>query len=81
LRASAGDRLYWRATLKSAPLLELVLLGQWNEQIRLFRWKWLAETAAWRHRRCRMSGLVTEAVVEAYRPGANIIPWRRREQF
>ncbi len=55
-----------------------VLLGRWDEQVRLFRWKSLADAAAWRHRR-RPRGVVREAIVEAYRPGANIVRWPGRE--
>jgi hypothetical protein len=54
-----------------------VLLGRWDEQVRLFRWKSLADAAAWRHRR-RPRGVVREAIVEAYRPGANIVRWPGR---
>jgi hypothetical protein len=64
---------YWKATLRSAPLLAFVLLGQWHQEIRIFRWKWLANAAARRHRRATTNGRITDAIVEPYWPGDNVI--------
>lgn len=64
---------YWKASLRSAPPLAFVLFGTWNQQVRVFRWKWLAQGAALRHLFFGRH-LHKEAVVERYSPGANIVP-------
>jgi hypothetical protein len=60
-------------TLRSAPLLDFVLLGIRHEEVRIFRWKWLANAAARRHRRRMSSSIHRDAIVEPYRPGANVV--------
>jgi len=69
------QRIYWKATLRSAPPLAFILLGEWHQQIRIFRWKWLATAAARLHKRRWRRELLKEAVVEPYSPGANVIPF------
>jgi hypothetical protein len=54
-------------------MLGFALLGQWQEQTRIFRWKWLARTAARRHKRAAARDVLTETVIEPYVPGANIV--------
>jgi len=71
--AGEKPRRYWRLTLRSAPMLGFALLGQWQEQTRIFRWKWLARTAARRHKRAAARDVLTEAAIEPYVPGANIV--------
>jgi hypothetical protein len=66
-------RRYWKATLRSAPLLGFVLLGKWHEEVRIFRWKWLAKAAARRHGLWAGRDTLTETIIEPYRPGENII--------
>lgn len=68
---------YWRVTLRSAPLLSAVLLDRWDQEVRIFRWKFLAKAAARRHRLV-VRNFVTEAIVEAYRPGSNIVDLEAR---
>jgi hypothetical protein len=53
-------------------LLEAVLLDCWHQEVRIVRWRFLASTAVRRHRR-RARGLVTQAIVERYRIGENIV--------
>jgi hypothetical protein len=67
------DRHYWKATLRSAPMLGFVLFGKWHEEVRIFRWKWLAKAAARRHGLWAGRDILTQSVVEPYRPGGNII--------
>ena len=69
-----SHRRSWKVTLRSAPLFDFVLLEQWHEEIRVLRWEWLAKAVAGRHRR-RRGGLVTEAIVESYVPGHNVVPF------
>lgn len=72
----ASSSWCWKATFRSAPLLESILLNQWHEQTRIFRWQWLAHAAVWLHCRRGAPGIINEAKVEAYRPGSNVIPMR-----
>jgi hypothetical protein len=74
LSVRTANRTYWKATLRSAPLLEAVLLGKWHEEIRVFRWRVFARIIAYRHRRTPVVGLIKDAVVDAYSPGANVFP-------
>jgi hypothetical protein len=61
-------------TLRSAPLLGFVLFGKWDERVRIFRWRWLAEAEARRHMLMARKDLLTDTRVEAYVAGANIVP-------
>jgi hypothetical protein len=70
---AAGRRRYWKTTLRSASQLGFILLGEWHEEIRIFRWKWLAKMAARRHRIRAPRGTLIETIVEPYRPGENIV--------
>ena len=72
-----SPRRRWKMTLRSAPLLEFLLLGQSAEEIRLFRWRWLALAAARLQRSRVPTSFVSSATVEAYVPGANVVPLRR----
>ncbi len=63
---------YWRATLRSAALVELVLLDRWHQEVRVFRWRFLARAAAHRYRRSAR-GRITQCLVEPYRPGENVV--------
>jgi hypothetical protein len=74
LRRPGAHHRYWKATLRSAPVLGFILLGKWHEEVRIFRWKWLAKAAALRHRFRTARDTLTEAIVEPYRPGDNVIP-------
>lgn len=74
VRRPGGHRRYWKATLRSAPVLGFILLGKWHEEVRIFRWKWLAKAAARRHEFWTARDTLTEAIVEPYRPGDNIVP-------
>ena len=67
------QRYQWKATLRSAPPLAFALLGRWEEQTRIFRWRWLAEAAALGHKLRSSRQLIRVALVEPYRPGANIV--------
>ncbi|GAA3894401.1 hypothetical protein GCM10022276_11950 [Sphingomonas limnosediminicola] len=66
-------RSYWKVTLRSAPLLECIVLEKWHEEIRVFRWKWQANAAVRRHRRMASNNLVATAMIESYLPGSNIV--------
>jgi hypothetical protein len=66
------SRRYWRATFRSARLIELVLLNRWHQEVRIFRWKFLAKAAAHLYRRSAR-GRITECRVEPYRPGDNVV--------
>jgi hypothetical protein len=77
-RFRSRDR-YWRVTLRSAPLISAVLLDRWDQKVRIFRWKFLARAVAYRHRLV-VRNFVTEAIVEAYRPGGNIVDLGARRQ-
>lgn len=77
------SRHYWRVTLRSAPMLGFALLGQWREQIRIFRWKWVAKTAARHHKLTAGKDVLTDSVIEPYVPGSNVVtvtPLHRRER-
>ena len=65
-------RPYWRATLRSAALVELVLLDRWHQEVRVFRWRFLARAAAFRYRRSAR-GRIMQCRIEPYRPGDNIV--------
>lgn len=65
-------RPLWRVTLRSAPLLEAVLLNRWHQQVHVFRWKFLAKIAA-RQLRRETRGILTECTVEPYRTGENVV--------
>ena len=70
---------YWRVTLRSAPLISAVLLDRWEQEVRIFHWKFLAKAAAYRH--CLVvRNLVKESIVEAYRPGSNIAIFERADR-
>src|SRR6476469_5004374 len=73
LRRSSQGRTYWKATLRSAPPLAFILLGQWHQRTRIFRWKWLAVAVAHHHKLRSGNKLMTETVIEQYLPGANIV--------
>ena len=64
----------WRVTLRSAPLLGFLLFGKWNERVRIFRWKWLAEAEARRHKIMAGKDMLTETRIEPYVAGANVFP-------
>jgi hypothetical protein len=70
----AHPRTYWKATLRSAPPLAFILLGEWHQQVRIFRWKWLASAVARLHKHSWRSSVLRDAVVEPYSPGANVVP-------
>lgn len=73
---------YWRLTLRSAPMLGFALLGQWHEQIRIFRWKWVANTAARHHKLTAGKDVLTDSIIERYIPGSNVVavsPLNRRD--
>lgn len=72
-RSTIPAKHYWRLTLRSAPVLGFALLGQWREQIRIFRWKWLAKGVARRHKFTAGKDILTDALIERYVPGANVI--------
>ena len=61
-------------TLRSAPLLGFLLFGKWNERVRIFKWKWLAEAEARRHKMMAGKDILTEARIEPYVAGANVVP-------
>lgn len=77
-RSAPSAASLWKVRLRSAPLLEFALLGRWHEEVRLFRWKWLARSVARHHRRRAPSGVLTEESVEPYIPGANVISLRKK---
>lgn len=64
---------YWRVRLRSAPMLGFALFGQWDERSAFFRWRWRAKAAAWRHRLSAPKDVLTEAIIELYLPGANVV--------
>jgi len=64
----------WRVTLRWAPLLGFLLFGKWNERVRIFRWKWLAEAEARRHIIMAGKDMLTETRIEPYVAGANVFP-------
>ena len=65
-------RPYWRVKSRSARLVEAVLLDNWqHREVRIYRWKFLADAMAYLYRR-PVSGQVNETVVESYRPGENV---------
>jgi hypothetical protein len=66
---------HWKVTFRSAPLLSYVLFEQWQEEIRIFRWKWLAAVAARLHNLTVRKDFLANATVESYLPGANVIPF------
>ena len=71
--AQYADGACWRVRLRSAPMLAFALLGQWNERSEFFRWRWRAKAAAWRHRLSAPRDVLTEASIEPYVPGSNIV--------
>ena len=73
------SRRYWRATLRSAPLVELILLDRWHHEVRVFRWRLLAQAAVLRYRRSAR-GRVTQCLIEPYDPGANVVTLRSGRQ-
>ena len=72
---SAGPR--WKTTFQFSTMLDLVLLDDCEEQTEIYRWRWQAERAARRHRQAQVDGVVTDAFVEIYWPGSNVVPLRR----
>ena len=75
-RLNFGHGGRWKARLRSASLLDVLLRNHWDENVRVFRWKWQAEAAARRHRRAASGSLITDAVVEEYTPGTNVLLFR-----
>jgi hypothetical protein len=71
-RAIRGRR--WRVTLRSAPLFGFLLFGKWDAKVRIFRWKWLAEADARRHKLMAGKDVLTDTHVEPYVAGTNIVP-------
>jgi len=69
-------RTHWKTTFRSAPMLGFVLLGQWHDEVRIFRWKWQAKAAAVLHKLTAARDVLTAVSIEPYLPGANIIPLR-----
>ena len=69
-------RTHWKTTLRSAPVLGYVLLGQWHEEVRIFRWKWQAKAAAVLHKLTAARDVLTAVSIEPYLPGANILHLR-----
>jgi len=63
----------WRVRLRSAHLLGAVLLGQWHEETRIFRWRWLAQAAARMHKFRVARGVLRDADIEPYCPGRNLV--------
>jgi len=72
-RSSESHRTYWKATLRSAPPLAFFLMRDWDERVRIFRWKWLARAAACIHEFTAGRHVLKEAVIEPYFLGANVI--------
>lgn len=70
---TTSQRTYWKVTLRSAPPLAYILLGEWHERIMIFRWNWLAKIAVCNHKLRYHRTLLKEAVVEPYSLGANVI--------
>jgi len=76
-RGTAADQALWRVRLRSAQPLAFALLGQWDERIRIVRWKWLAKIVAYRHDHAAGRRLLTGSIVEPYVSGSNVVALKR----